>query len=111
VGGLDPDNRSIEGDGLISECSSGGWQKPAGDEQQSRKRASNKHEIAGYRHRLPLLKIEHQLRLWDIPEKPNASLSSHLLARRRCYDDGSWPYLGKESHEAQRPDGERSQTE
>jgi hypothetical protein len=58
VGGLDPDNRSIEGDGLISECSSGGWQKPTGDEQQSRKRASNKHEIAGYRHRLPLLKIE-----------------------------------------------------
>jgi hypothetical protein len=49
VGGLDPDNRSIEGDGLISECSSGGWQKPAGDEQQSRKRASNKDKITNYR--------------------------------------------------------------
>jgi hypothetical protein len=38
---LDPDNRSIEGDRLISEHRWGLWQKPAGDEQQSRKRASD----------------------------------------------------------------------
>jgi hypothetical protein len=49
VGGLDPDNRSIEGDGLISKRRLGRWQKPAGDEQQSRKRASDEDKIAGYR--------------------------------------------------------------
>jgi hypothetical protein len=55
---LDPDNRSIEGDRLISEHRWGLWQKPAGDEQQSRKRASDEDKIAGYRQRSSLLKIE-----------------------------------------------------
>jgi hypothetical protein len=55
---LDPDNRSIEGDRPISEHRWGFWQKPAGDEQQSRKRASDEDTIAGYRQRLSLLKIE-----------------------------------------------------
>jgi hypothetical protein len=55
---LDPDNRSIEGDRLISEHRGGLWQKPAGDEQQSRKRASDEDKIAGYRQRSSLLKIE-----------------------------------------------------
>jgi hypothetical protein len=58
VGRLDPDNRSIEGDGLISERRWGVWQKPAGDEQQSRKRASDEDKIPGYRQRSSLLKIE-----------------------------------------------------
>jgi hypothetical protein len=55
---LDPDNRSIEGDRLISEHRWGLWQKPAGDEQQSRKRASDEDKIAGYRQRSSLRKIE-----------------------------------------------------
>jgi hypothetical protein len=58
VGGLDPDNRPIPADGLISERRWGVWQKPAGDEQQSRKRASDEDKIAGYRHPLSLLTIE-----------------------------------------------------
>jgi hypothetical protein len=48
---LDPDNRSIESDRLIGEHRWGRWQTPAGDEQQSRKRATNEDKIAGYRHR------------------------------------------------------------
>jgi hypothetical protein len=56
--GLDPDNRSIEGDRLVSEYRWGPWQKPAGDEQQSRKRASDEDQIAGYRQRSSLRKIE-----------------------------------------------------
>jgi hypothetical protein len=55
---LDPDNRSIEGDRLIGEHRWGHWQKPGGDEQQSRKRASDEDKIADYRQRLSLLKIE-----------------------------------------------------
>jgi hypothetical protein len=55
---LDPDDRSIEGDRLISEHRWGLWQKPAGDEQQSRKRASDEDKIAGYRQRSSLRKIE-----------------------------------------------------
>jgi hypothetical protein len=51
-------NRSVEGDRLTSKHRWGLWQKPARDEQQSRKRASNEDEIAGYGHRLSLLKIE-----------------------------------------------------
>jgi hypothetical protein len=49
VGGLDPDNRSIEGGGLISIRRWGDWQKPAGDEQQNRKRAPDKDKITNYR--------------------------------------------------------------
>jgi hypothetical protein len=59
---LDPDNRSIEGDRLISEYRWGPWQEPAGDEQQSRKGASDEDKIAGYRQRSSLRKIE-QFRL------------------------------------------------
>src|SRR5258706_2376964 len=59
---LDPDDRSIEGWRLISEHRWGRWQTPAGDEQQSCKRASDDDKIAGYGHRLPLLQIE-QFRL------------------------------------------------
>jgi hypothetical protein len=47
VGGLDPDNRSIEGDGLISERHWNVWQKPAGNEQQNRKYAADDDKIAG----------------------------------------------------------------
>jgi hypothetical protein len=46
---------ALSGDGLISERRRRIWQKPAGDEQQSRKRASDKDEIAGYRQRSSLL--------------------------------------------------------
>jgi hypothetical protein len=59
---LDPDNRSIEGDRLNSEHRWALWQKPTGDEQQCRKRASDEDKIAGYRQRLSLLTIE-QFRL------------------------------------------------
>jgi hypothetical protein len=55
---LDPDNRSINGDRLIGKHRPRCWQTPAGDEQQSRKRASDDDKIAGYGHRLPLLQIE-----------------------------------------------------
>jgi hypothetical protein len=58
VGGLDPDNHSIEGDRLIGERRWEVWQKPAGDEQQNRKRASDEDKIAGYRQCLSFLKIE-----------------------------------------------------
>jgi hypothetical protein len=44
-----PDNRSIEGDRLISKLRWGNWQKPAGAEQQNRKRASDEDKIAGYK--------------------------------------------------------------
>jgi hypothetical protein len=59
---LDPDDRSLERLRPISEPCRGRWQAPAGDEQQSRQRASDDDEIAGYGHRLPLLQIE-QFRL------------------------------------------------
>jgi hypothetical protein len=55
---LDPDDRSIEGDRLIREHRWRLWQKPAGDEQQNRKRASDEDEVAGYGHRLSLPKID-----------------------------------------------------
>ena len=55
---LDPDSRSIEGDRLIGEHRWGLWQKPAGDEQQSRERASDEDKIADYRQRSSLRKIE-----------------------------------------------------
>ena len=58
---LDPDTCSIDGQ-LISEHRWGRWQTPAGDEQQSRKRASDEDKVAGYGHRLPLPQIE-QFRL------------------------------------------------
>jgi hypothetical protein len=54
----DPDNRAIEGDRLIGEHRWRLWQKPAGDEQQSRKYTSDKDQIADYRQRSSLLKIE-----------------------------------------------------
>jgi hypothetical protein len=55
---FDTNDRSINGWRLISDHRGGFWQTPAGDEQQSRKRASNEDEIAGYGHRLSLLQIE-----------------------------------------------------
>jgi hypothetical protein len=48
---LDPDDRSIDDLGPISEHRWRRWQTPAGDEQQSRKRASDEDKVAGYRHR------------------------------------------------------------
>jgi hypothetical protein len=59
---LDPDDCSLERLRTISEPRRGRWQTPAGDEQQSGKRASDDEKIAGYGHRLPLLQIE-QFRL------------------------------------------------
>src|SRR6266702_8414620 len=47
---LDPDDRSLERLRLISEPRGGRWQTPAGDEQQSGKRASDDDKIAGYGH-------------------------------------------------------------
>jgi hypothetical protein len=80
----DPDNRSIEDDRLISEHRWGLWQKPAGDEQQCCKRASDEDKIADYRQRSSLLKIEQfQFAFRTHPKKLNVSLDSHLLARRR----------------------------
>jgi hypothetical protein len=38
------------------------------------------------------------------------SLDLHLLAQKRRCNDGNWLYFGHECHEAQRPNGERSQT-
>jgi hypothetical protein len=61
VRGLDSDDRSIDGQ-LIGEHRWGRWQAPAGDQQQSRKRASDEDKVAGYGHRLSLLQIE-QFRL------------------------------------------------
>jgi hypothetical protein len=55
---LDPDDRSLDGQRLISEHRWGRWQTPAGDHQQSRKRASDEDKVAGYGHRLSLLQIE-----------------------------------------------------
>jgi hypothetical protein len=55
---LDPDDCSLERLRTISEPRRGRWQTPAGDEQQSGKRASDDDKIAGYGHRLPLLQIE-----------------------------------------------------
>jgi hypothetical protein len=107
---LDPDNRSIETDRLIGKHRWGRWQTRAGDEQQSRKHASDEDKIAGYRHRLSLPKIEQFRFSIKTPEKPNPSLDSHRLARRRCRNDGSWRYFGRERHEAQHPDGECSPT-
>jgi hypothetical protein len=51
---LDPDDRSIDGQ-LIGEHRWGRWQAPAGDQQQSRKHASDEDKVAGYGHRLSLL--------------------------------------------------------
>jgi hypothetical protein len=48
---LDPDDRSIDDLGPISEHRWRRWQTPAGDEQQSRKHASDEDKVAGYRHR------------------------------------------------------------
>jgi hypothetical protein len=59
---LDPDDRSLERLRPVSEPRRERWQAPAGDEQQSRKRASDNDKIAGYGHRLSLLQIE-QFRL------------------------------------------------
>jgi hypothetical protein len=93
---LDPDDRSIEGDRLIREHRWRLWQKPTGDEQQSRKRASDEDKIPGYRQRSSLLKIE-QFRF------------TCSLERRRS--DGHWSHVGHERHEAQHPDGEYGQTQ
>jgi len=49
VGRFYPYNWSIEGDGLISKRRWGNWQKPAGAEQQNRKRASDEDKIADYK--------------------------------------------------------------
>jgi hypothetical protein len=54
----DPDDRSIEGDRLISEHRLRTSAEASRDEQQSRKRASDEDKIAGYRQRSSLLKIE-----------------------------------------------------
>jgi hypothetical protein len=48
---LDPDYRSID-DQLMGEHCRGRWQTPVGDQQQSRKRASDEDEVAGYGHYL-----------------------------------------------------------
>jgi len=48
---LDPYDRPVDGQPLTSEHHRWRWQTPAGDEQQSRKRASNEDKIAGYGHR------------------------------------------------------------
>ena len=58
VRGPDPDARPVDVMLMISEHRWGRWQAPAGDEQQGRKCASNEDKVAGYRHRLSLLKIE-----------------------------------------------------
>jgi hypothetical protein len=48
VGGLDTDNHCFKEAGLISERRWAVWQKSAGDQQQSRKHASDEDKLAGY---------------------------------------------------------------
>src|ERR1700733_853177 len=89
---LDPDNRSIETDRLIGKYRWGRWQTRAGDEQQSRKRASDEDKIAGYRHRLSVLKIGQFRFSIKTSEKPNrvrrvlnaASGDSSALPQASC---------------------------
>lgn len=107
---FDPDNRSIEGDRLISEHRWGLWQKPAGDEQQSRKRASNEDKIAGYRHRYRPRQLSNAT-LPRTPEKPNGSPDFQLLGQRRRCNDGHWPYFDHEHYESEHPDREYGHTQ
>jgi hypothetical protein len=79
---LDPDNRSIETDRLIGKYRCGRWQTRAADEQQSRKRASDEDKIAGYGHRLSLLKIEQFPLSIKTPKEPNPSLGTCSLGER-----------------------------
>jgi hypothetical protein len=109
--GPDSDDRSIKGWRLISEGRWGLWQTRAGDEQQSRKRASNKDKIASYGHAYRSCKLRNlgsPLRTHRSAERTTAL---HLLARRRRSDEENWLHFRHEHREAQRPNGERGQTQ
>jgi hypothetical protein len=107
--GPDPDDRSIKGWRLISERRWELWQTPAGDEQQSRKRASNKDKIASYGHAYRSCKLRNLGSPLRTHRSAECTTALHLLARRRRSDEENWFHFRHEHREAQQPNGESRQ--